>query len=166
MTQFFPNDSCQHYISLLQENITRMASNSANCKTWLVTLLAAICAITDSKGDVVKFIRMAYILTFLFYFLDCFYLGIERRLRRVEKRFIALVTQDIKALKNECQPHDIHQAMYQFSLPEGHKNKHSQLVQTLCAMWSWSTTPFYGCVFGFIFCFQHGDSFCIFHLFY
>ena len=35
----------RHYISLLQENINRMAGNSANCKGWLLTLVSAITAL-------------------------------------------------------------------------------------------------------------------------
>lgn len=101
------NDTCQHYISLLQDNINRMASNSSNCKTWLITLIAAIFAISASKGDIVTYIWMAYIPTALFFFLDCFYLGAECRFRRIERRFVALVIQDEEALKNECLPHDI-----------------------------------------------------------
>ena len=45
MDEFFPNDSCQHYISLLQDNINRMAANSSSCKTWMITLVAAIFAV-------------------------------------------------------------------------------------------------------------------------
>lgn len=153
------NDSCQHYISLLQDNINRMASNSSNCKTWLITLIAAIFAISASKGDIVTYIWMAYIPTGLFYFLDCFYLGVERRFRRVERRFVAIVSYDAEALRNECQPHDIVKAMYKFSLPNGHKDKHNQFSQTVRAMWSWSTTPFYGCVLAIIFYVQHNFSF-------
>ena len=70
MDEFFPNDSCQHYISLLQDNINRMAANSSSCKTWMITLVAAIFAVGASKGDIVSNIWMAYIPTVLFYFLD------------------------------------------------------------------------------------------------
>ena len=160
MLEFFPNDSCQHYISLLQENINRMASNSSNCKTWLITLVSAIFAISASKENVVMYIWMAYIPTILFYFIDCFYLGVERRFRRIEKRFIALVTKDESALKSECQPHGVATAMYQFLLPKEHKDKHNQLCQTVRAMWSWSTTPFYGCITIIIFYVQNNFSFC------
>ena len=156
------NDTCQHYISLLQDNINRMASNCSNCKTWLITLVAAIFAISASKGDIITYIWMAYIPTGLFYFLDCFYLGEERRFRSVEKRFIAIVTKDEKALKNECLPHDVSSSLYKFSLPNGHNNKHNQLMQTIKAILSWSTTPFYGCIFAIIFYIQHNYSFCIY----
>lgn len=156
------NDTCQHYISLLQDNINRMASNSSNCKTWLITLIAAIFAISASKGDIVTYIWMAYIPTVLFFILDCFYLGMERRFRKIERRFVTLVIQDEEALKSECMPHDPDTALYQFSLPSYHKDNHNQFCQTICAMKSWSTTPFYVCVAAIIFYIQHNFSFCIF----
>ena len=155
------NDTCQHYISLLQDNINRMASNCSNCKTWLITLIAAFFAISASKGDIVTYIWMAYIPTALFFFLDCFYLGVERRFRRIESRFVALVIQDEEALKNECLPHDIDSALYKYSLPNAHKDKQNQFCQTIRAMWSWSTTPFYVCVAAIIFYVPHNFSFCI-----
>lgn len=157
------NDTCLHYISLLQDNINRMASNSSNCKTWLITLIAAIFAVSASKGDIVTYIWMAYIPTGLFFFLDCFYLGVERRFRSIERRFVAIVAKDEETLRCECKPHDIDKAIYKFSLPEGHKDKHNQFCQTVCAMCSWSTSPFYGCVFVIIFYVQHDFSFCFCH---
>lgn len=36
------NDDDRLYLQMMQENIARMAGNSANCKTWLVTLVAAM----------------------------------------------------------------------------------------------------------------------------
>lgn len=159
-TNFFPQPECEHYISLLQENITRMATNSSNCKTWFITLIAAIFAIGASKDQIADVIWLAYIPTLMFFLLDCFYLGIERRLRRVEKRFITLVTKDPAALKDECQPHEIKKAMYKFALPDGHKDKQGQLSLMIGAMLSWSTTPFYLCVALIILYVQHGFSFC------
>ena len=156
------NDTYLHYISLLQDNINRMASNSSNCKTWLITLIAAIFAVSASKGDIVTYIWMAYIPTGLFFFLDCFYLGIERRFRRIERRFIVIVTKDEEALKNECKPYDIDKSIYKFSLPNGHKDKHNQFCQTVRAMWSWSTTPFYSCIFVIIFYVQHNFLYCFY----
>ena len=62
--------SVQAHINMLQGTINRMASNSANCKLWCVTLLAAILALFfDGK---VQHLKFCYIFTSLFYFLDCF----------------------------------------------------------------------------------------------
>ena len=45
MDTMFEKESVRHYISLLQENITRMASNCTSCKTWLITIVSALCAL-------------------------------------------------------------------------------------------------------------------------
>lgn len=44
MDEFFTEDD-RHYISLLQENVNRMANNRANAKIWLATLATAITAL-------------------------------------------------------------------------------------------------------------------------
>ena len=31
----------RQYLQMMQDNITRMAANSSNCKSWLVTIVAA-----------------------------------------------------------------------------------------------------------------------------
>ena len=33
------------YLQMMQENITRMAGNSANAKTWLVTIVTGLVAV-------------------------------------------------------------------------------------------------------------------------
>lgn len=40
----------QSYLNILQTIINRMATNSANCKTWCVTLVSAILVIIVDKG--------------------------------------------------------------------------------------------------------------------
>ena len=50
MNELF-TETDRHYISLLQENINRMAANSANCKTWLVTLVTAIIALQLTSNE-------------------------------------------------------------------------------------------------------------------
>ena len=63
----------RHYISLLQENINRVASNSANCKTWLVTLVAAILALQLTSKELQSVLWVALGLIVLFYILDSYY---------------------------------------------------------------------------------------------
>ena len=86
--KLFSEEDDRHYVSLLQENINRMALNSANCKTWLVTILAALLAIQASLPELRGLVWIALIPTILFYFLDSYYLGLERRLIKIEERFV------------------------------------------------------------------------------
>lgn len=146
---FFPFVECEHYIGLLQDTINRMASNSANCKNWLITLIAGICAVQAVADTIQKFMWIAYIPIGLLFLLDCYYLGLERRLRDVETEFIG------KIHRGSAQKEDL----YLFELPEEHKKHHSKFVATIFGMWSFSTTPFYLLIAAIVLILQKG---CIF----
>ena len=45
------NEDERQYLQMMQDNITRMATNSANAKTWLVTIVAAFLAIGCNIKD-------------------------------------------------------------------------------------------------------------------
>ena len=47
----FPFKEAEQYIALLQENITRMATSSANCKNWLVAIIAGVLAVAFAKEN-------------------------------------------------------------------------------------------------------------------
>ena len=82
----------EQYVNLLQENLNRMAGNSANCKNWLMGIIGgslALCLsnnINSEKICIVIYILIA--ISAMFYFLDGFYLGLERRFKEAEKLFI------------------------------------------------------------------------------
>ena len=79
--------SVQSYVSILQAVINRMATSSAGCKTWCITLVSATIIIiaTIEKPNYV-WIALIPLLPFLF--LDSFYLGLERRFRARYNDFI------------------------------------------------------------------------------
>ena len=129
------NESDRHYISLLQENINRMATNSANCKTWLVTLVAAILALQLTSKELQSILWVALGLIVLFYILDSYYLGLERRFIAVEKDFV-------KAAK-EKEKDEMTKNIYSFDIDAIKDND-----ATICsAMGSPSTWLFYGVLF-------------------
>lgn len=146
---FFPFVECEHYINLLQDTINRMATNSANCKNWLITLIVGICAVQAAAENVHKFMWIAYIPIGLLYLLDCYYLGIERRLRSVEKVYVE------KVLSGSANKNDL----YIFDLPKGQKKHHCKFVATIFGMWSFSTTPFYLLIAALIVILQKGFVF-------
>ena len=77
MEEIFTEDDRQ-YISLLQANVDRMASNRANAKLWLATLATAIAAVEFSiEGELV--IWASVLLVLVFYVMDCLYLSLERK---------------------------------------------------------------------------------------
>ena len=77
----------QSYLSILQAIVSRMATNSANCKTWCVTLVSAILVIIAEKGKA-DYIWITLIPVLLFFFLDAYYLSLERDFRSLYNRFI------------------------------------------------------------------------------
>lgn len=88
MEKLFDSESCRHYISLLQENITRMASNCTSCKSWLISIVSALFALQLVSSDLKPYLWISIIPTVLFFFLDAYYLGQEKRFRDVEIRFV------------------------------------------------------------------------------
>lgn len=76
------------YLQMMQENITRMASNSLNAKTWMVTIVAAFLAIGCKIDDLQWWLLLALIPIIAFWFFDAFYLKLERQIRNREQLFI------------------------------------------------------------------------------
>ena len=127
----------QAHISMLQGIISRMANNSANCKTCVITIIAAMLVLLVDKN--LGFINawICYIPIILFFILDCYYLGLERIFIESQKSFLQKVpsgnyADELYVIKD---------------LPQNRK----MLSNTIKAMASFSTTPFYGLIALFIF---------------
>lgn len=141
--------SVQAHISMMQGLINRMASNSANSKLWCVTLLAAIFALFFD--DKVKHIEFCYLIVGLFYFLDCFYLGLERQFVKAQQGFVRMLNEG-----NEQQV--AKQIFHPYTIGNGNSSNEEcwlikkiihfawQFWNTFKATLSFSTTPFYGAI--------------------
>ena len=68
------NEDERQYLQMMQDNITRMATNSANAKTWLVTIVAAFLAIGCNIKDFDYWLLLALVPTAVFWYLDALYL--------------------------------------------------------------------------------------------
>jgi len=81
----------QGYLNILQNVIGRMATDSAACKTWCITLVSAIVVVVATRGtpDCVWISLMPVV---LFLFLDAYYLVLERHFRKLYNDF----TQDVR----------------------------------------------------------------------
>ncbi len=77
----------QAHLGIAQSVIQRMASNSASCKAWCITLVAAILVIVADKGKP-AYALIAAIPTLLFLVLDTYYLALERCFRASYNEFI------------------------------------------------------------------------------
>ena len=70
------------HLKMIQDVITRMASNSFSLKGWAVTLVAAIFALTWANISR-NFLLIALIPIFAFWALDAYYLNLERKNRKL-----------------------------------------------------------------------------------
>ena len=82
------NDDDRQYIEMLQCNIERMASNSANCKTWMLTIVSALMALQCSITDLNGWIFLVVLPILLFWYLDVYYLHLERGMRNRQTAFM------------------------------------------------------------------------------
>lgn len=94
----------QTHITLLQSVIQRMATNSSACKTWNLTLVAAILVVIADKGKP-EFAWIAVLPTVMFMGLDAYYLALEKAFRTSYELFIdklhdgTLVANDLFVVK-------------------------------------------------------------------
>lgn len=77
----------QNYLNILQSVITRMAGNSASCKSWCITLISAIIVVllNNNNGG---YVYIALLPLAVFFYLDCFYLSNEKGFRDRYNHFI------------------------------------------------------------------------------
>jgi hypothetical protein len=130
----------QTHITTIQSIINRMATNSSSCKTWCITLVSAIIVIGfDKERGNPKYFLIASIPIILFFFLDSFYLSIERVLRGLHKDFVDQLT------KVSTDQEQIKKSIFNFGDARfARKGKESRsLKDILKAATSISVYPFY-----------------------
>lgn len=84
----FERPEVQHNISYLEGIINRMAGNSANCKNWMLAIIAAGAALQPSADAIKDKILFALIPVILFCLLDSYYLGLEKYFREKMSDFV------------------------------------------------------------------------------
>lgn len=133
----FYNDDDRQYLQMMQSNIERMATNSANCKTWMVAFVTAFMALGSSSIVVARYwLLLGIIPILLFWYLDTFYLHLERAMRNRERDFL----NKVAAGDNEGYK----AALFNFK-PMMVKKEEAKdgLVATNDRWFSSSTAPFY-----------------------
>jgi len=88
------NDDGRQYLQMMQENIARMAANSANCKNWMVTLVAGMLAISCGISALNGWILLTLVPVLVFWYLDTFYLELERKMRNRQLDYILKVKKN------------------------------------------------------------------------
>ena len=133
------HDDQTKFIEILQNNISRMANNSVNCKNWCLGILTAICALLIKRNNLLKQdttlleTNIKYFLIFpvlMFFILDSYYLSIERNMRKIYNQYIT----KISLTQNEA-PDDT----YKFNMDTFVK----RFFSTICCFSSTSTWPYY-----------------------
>lgn len=120
------SQTVQTHLGIVHGVISRMASNSASCKSWCITIVAAILVIIVDKNNG-KLALIAYIPTILFLVLDAYYLALEKGFRSSYCTFID------KLHNAKLQPEDL----YVIS------SKGNIFLLTLKSLGSFSIWPFY-----------------------
>ena len=137
------NDDDRQYLQMMQENIARMAGNSANCKTWLITLVCALITLAVTIQSLNTWIWFSIFPIVMLWQLDAFYLKLERGLRNRERDFVNIVSA--ATLNDELY----RAALFNFKTLEAPEDdKEKGIVTTRYLEWSDSVCTFYGVVFG------------------
>jgi hypothetical protein len=145
------NSAVQAHINMLQGMINRMATNSANCKTWAITILAALLVLIVDEKICFNTIWICYIPIVLFFFLDCFYLGLERHIIKKQELFIEKInsnkdySKDLFTVKS-----NVTNTFWEIICLSG-ETFFRQLWDTFKGIFSFSTFPFYGFMISFIY---------------
>ena len=93
------SDAVRTHLSILQAVIQRMAGNSASCKTWCITLVAAVLVLM-TRTETVNYMPLAFIPAVLFLFLDTYYLALERAFRGSYDAFVGKLHKGEVALSD------------------------------------------------------------------
>jgi hypothetical protein len=75
------------HIKLLQGIVNRLANNSASCKTWCLTLVAALLSLAGTSRNP-ALVPISLVPVVMFGFIDTMYLAQERAYRDLYKRMV------------------------------------------------------------------------------
>jgi len=103
------------YLEMIQSIMTRMSTNSFMMKGWAVTLTTGIFALSAKEANVIYFL-IAYFPVVLFWFLDSYYLMLERQFKHYYDIIAEEKENDIK---------------FNISRPEPNRNKKTFYDQCL-----------------------------------
>ena len=126
----------QHFIGLVHDTITRMANNSANCKTWLLAIITAVTAYLATHPESVDLLWLLVVVDVLFYWLDSYYLQLENNFRALEKDFVS----QVKNAKDNRETVELLLYDFNFMRLEDGKVDHANKKKALMSKATW---PFY-----------------------
>jgi hypothetical protein len=141
----------QSYLTALQGVITRMATNSSNCKTLCVTIVAAILVVVSDKSKT-SFTFVALLPILVLCFLDAYYLGLEQGFRCTYNDFVR------KLRDGKATIEDLYVIVAKNKADS--RDKFNPVIATVQGFSSFSVYPFYSTltailVLGYFFVFKH-----------
>lgn len=86
----FDGEDIRKHLEISQNIISDLIKCSSNCKTWVVTLLAAMTALQMTRTDIGHFGWVSITVIFLFWFLDARYRYLEYKHRDRQLEFVEL----------------------------------------------------------------------------
>lgn len=134
------NETDRHFIGLLQDTINRMAGNSANCKTWLLAIITAIVAYVATNKEAADLLWIIVVADVLFFFLDSYYLQLERNFIDLEKDFVCKVRGNSDSTANRSDSASVYDFNYKRLDTDKVKIARKNMKE---ALKSYSTWPFY-----------------------
>lgn len=145
------NDDDRLYLQMMQENITRMSNNSANCKTWLVTIVTAMLAIGCNIQELHWWLLLTIAPILMFWYLDTFYLHLERGMRNRQRDFLNkaiglyALADNADETEKEKLMKDYQKVLFEFK-PKMNEtdNRSIGFVSTIDRKFSKSILPIYG----------------------
>lgn len=136
MSKIEYTDDERQYMQMMQGNIERMANNSANSKTWLITLIAGFMAISCTFAELHWWLLLATVPTAMFWYLDGLYLSLERQMRNRQRNLLNMQSSENEEENNK--------ALYNFiPLPMDKDDETLGFVKTTGQWWTKSVLPFY-----------------------
>jgi len=93
-------------IDLIQSCINRMDSNSFIIKGWMITLVTALVAFLADKVSICLICLLSFIIVFCFWYLDGFFLKIERLYRKKYEWVIKMRPERNLTFLYDLNPHN------------------------------------------------------------
>src|SRR5687768_9317771 len=110
MSPLLESSSVHKYLDILQSMVSRLANNSASCKQWCLTIVAAVMVFALDKGKP-EAILAALLPIIAFFWMDAYYLALERDVRATYSAFIEMARDEDDTRVME--------AIYRISIPKG-----------------------------------------------
>lgn len=93
-------------IDLIQANINRMSDKSFKCKSWLLAIIAAVIAIIPEKVDTFLIATAIALFDVCFWWLDSYYIKLERLYRRKYEWVIEKRKNGVRDLMYDLNPYN------------------------------------------------------------